>query len=68
MTGSGKTAVSIALLEEAAIDGIPAIVVDPKGDRGNLMLAFPERRDEDFAKWAPPGCSVHLVALAWRAD
>src|SRR5512134_1516602 len=42
MTGSGKTGLCICLLEEAAIDGIPAIVIDPKGDLGNLLLTFPE--------------------------
>ncbi len=41
MTGSGKTGLCLALLEEAAIDGIPAICIDPKGDLGNLMLTFP---------------------------
>jgi hypothetical protein len=67
MTGSGKTGLSIALLEEAAIDGIPAIVVDPKGDLGNLLLAFPELRDEDFARWAPPGVDAASEASKWRA-
>ena len=42
MTGSGKTGLCLALLEEAAIDGIPAIVIDPKGDLANLLLTFPE--------------------------
>jgi polynucleotide 5'-kinase involved in rRNA processing len=42
MTGSGKTGLCIALLEEAAIDGIPAIAIDPKGDVGNLLLTFPD--------------------------
>ena len=51
MTGSGKTGLCIALLEEAAIDGIPAIVIDPKGDLGNLLLTFPELRGEDFLPW-----------------
>ncbi|MEK7750421.1 MAG: ATP-binding protein, partial [Acidobacteriota bacterium] len=51
MTGSGKTGLCIGLLEEAAIDGIPAIVIDPKGDLANLLLAFPELRPEDFAPW-----------------
>src|SRR6188768_2726305 len=51
MTGSGKTGLCISLLEEAAIDGVPAIVIDPKGDLGNLALAFPELRGEDFAPW-----------------
>src|SRR4026207_198586 len=51
MTGSGKTGLCIGLLEEAAIDGIPAIVIDPKGDLANLLLAFPELRGEDFAPW-----------------
>src|SRR6266487_3461247 len=51
MTGSGKTGLCIALLEEAAIDGIPAIVIDPKGDLANLLLTFPDLRPEDFAPW-----------------
>src|SRR5262245_36761850 len=55
MTGSGKTGLSIALLEEAALDGIPAIVVDPKGDLGNLLLTFPRLGREDFAPWTPDG-------------
>ena len=44
MTGSGKTGLCIALLEEAAIDGVPAIVIDPKGDLANLLLTFPDLR------------------------
>ena len=51
MTGSGKTGLGIALLEEAAIDGIPAIVVDPKGDLGNLLLSFPNLQPTDFQPW-----------------
>jgi hypothetical protein len=51
MTGSGKTGLCIGLLEEAAIDGIPALIIDPKGDLGNLMLNFPQLRGEDFAPW-----------------
>ncbi|MFN3680701.1 MAG: ATP-binding protein, partial [Nitrospira sp.] len=51
MTGSGKTGLCLALLEEAAIDGIPAIIVDPKGDLGNLMLTFPSLHAEDFRPW-----------------
>ncbi|MCA9128799.1 MAG: ATP-binding protein [Planctomycetales bacterium] len=51
MTGSGKTGLCLSLLEEAALDGIPAICVDPKGDLGNLLLAFPELRPEDFKPW-----------------
>jgi hypothetical protein len=51
MTGSGKTGLCISLLEEAALDGIPSIVIDPKGDITNLLLTFPELRAEDFAPW-----------------
>jgi hypothetical protein len=54
MTGSGKTGLCIALLEEAALDGIPAIVIDPKGDLGDLMLTFPDLKPEDFLPWADP--------------
>jgi hypothetical protein len=51
MTGSGKTGLCIGLLEEAAIDGIPAIVVDPKGDLGNLLLTFPQLSASEFQPW-----------------
>jgi hypothetical protein len=51
MTGSGKTGLCIGLLEEAAIDGIPALIIDPKGDLANLMLTFPQLRGEDFEPW-----------------
>jgi hypothetical protein len=54
MTGSGKTGLCVSLLEEAAIDAIPAIVIDPKGDLANMMLAFPDLRPEDFAPWVDP--------------
>src|SRR5512132_1199242 len=51
MTGSGKTGLCVALLEEAAIDGIPSIIIDPKGDLANLLLTFPDLKAEDFAPW-----------------
>src|SRR5438094_10324612 len=51
MTGSGKTGLCIGLLEEAAIDGIPAIVIDPKGDLANLLLTFPALQPADFRPW-----------------
>jgi len=54
MTGSGKTGLCLGLLEEAAIDGIPAIAIDPKGDLGNLLLTFPALRPEDFRPWIDP--------------
>ncbi len=51
MTGSGKTGLCITLLEEAAIDGIPAIVIDPKGDLSNLLLSFPALTPAEFRPW-----------------
>lgn len=51
MTGSGKTGLCIGLIEEAAIDGVPAILIDPKGDLANLLLNFPQLRPEDFLPW-----------------
>jgi hypothetical protein len=51
MTGSGKTGLGISLIEEAAIDGIPVIAIDPKGDLGNLLLTFPRLAASDFAPW-----------------
>ena len=55
MTGSGKTGLCISLLEEAAIDGVPAICIDPKGDLGNLLLAFPNLAPSDFEPWVDGG-------------
>src|SRR6187397_3265613 len=76
MTGSGKTGLGIGLLEEAAIDGIPAIAIDPKGDLGNLLLAFPELRPADFKPWideseasrkgVTPETLAEQTAAKWR--
>lgn len=54
MTGSGKTGLGVILLEEAALDGVPSLVIDPKGDMTNLLLTFPELRPEDFVAWVNP--------------
>ncbi len=51
MTGSGKTGLCVTLLEEAAIDGIPSLVIDVKGDLGNLLLTFPDLAPQDFRPW-----------------
>lgn len=51
MTGSGKTGLCISILEEAAIDNIPALVIDPKGDLTNLLLTFPRLQAADFLPW-----------------
>ena len=58
MTGSGKTGLCIGLLEEAAIDGIPAIAIDVKGDLGNLLLTFPDLSPADFRPWIDEGEAV----------
>jgi len=55
MTGSGKTGLCVSLIEEAAIDGIPTIAIDPKGDITNLLLTFPQLRPQDFAPWINEG-------------
>ncbi|RME77727.1 MAG: hypothetical protein D6784_03315 [Chloroflexi bacterium] len=77
MTGSGKTGLCIDLLEEAAIDQVPTILIDPKGDITNLMLRFPELRPEDFLPWVNvddarrKGMSVEeyaqSIAEKWRS-
>ena len=76
MTGSGKTGLCIALLEEAALQGIPAILIDPKGDLTNLLLHFPNLAPQDFQPWLDAemarraGKTVEQAstdaALAWR--
>jgi hypothetical protein len=54
MTGSGKTGLGVVLLEEALLSGVPVLVLDPKGDMGNLLLNFPDLRAEDFRPWVDP--------------
>lgn len=54
MTGSGKTGLCIGLLEEAAIDKVPALIIDPKGDMTNLLLQFEDMKAEDFLPWINP--------------
>ena len=76
MTGSGKTGLCIAIMEEAALQGIPALMIDPKGDLTNLLLHFPDLVPQDFQPWLDPemarraGKSVEQAAadaaLAWR--
>ncbi len=76
MTGSGKTGLCLSLLEEAAIDGVPAIAIDPKGDLGNLLLAFPELTNQNFRPWVDESAAARngqtpeeyaaSVAELWR--
>jgi hypothetical protein len=58
MTGSGKTGLGIGLLEEAALDHIPVIAIDPKGDMGNLLLTFPQLKAENFRPWINPRAAL----------
>ena len=55
MTGSGKTGLAVGMLEEALIDGVPVIAIDPKGDLGNLLLTFPKLAPGDFRPWVDDG-------------
>jgi hypothetical protein len=76
MTGSGKTGLCISMLEEAAVAGIPAIIIDPKGDMVNLALSFPNMTIQDFSPWIDPAEAERNnrtvpqeaahVALQWR--
>lgn len=64
MTGSGKTGLAIALLEEAALSGVSAIAIDPKGDLANLLLTFPNLSQSEFAPWSDDPART---AAEWRA-
>ena len=66
MTGSGKTGLCITLLEEAAIDGVPAIIIDPKGDLCNLLLTFPNLTPEEFQPWVEEGGDATQQANLWK--
>ena len=70
MTGSGKTGLLISLIEEAALDGIPTLVIDPKGDLANVLLSFPSLAAADFLPWLEPEAAkregISLEQLAER--
>ena len=66
MTGSGKTGLCITLLEEAAIDGVPAIIIDPKGDLCNLLLTFPNLSPQEFQPWVEEGADATQQANLWK--
>jgi hypothetical protein len=70
MTGSGKTGLLIGLIEEAALDGIPTLVIDPKGDLANVLLSFPELAPGDFLPWLEADAAkregITLESLAER--
>jgi hypothetical protein len=65
MTGSGKTGLGVGLLEEALLQGIPTLVLDPKGDLGNLLLTFPDLSPGSFAPWVEDGDPAE-VATTWK--
>ncbi|NWG33560.1 MAG: DUF853 family protein [Chloroflexi bacterium] len=77
MTGSGKTGLCVVMLEEAALNGIPALIIDPKGDLTNLLLHFPDLAPQDFQPWLDsdqarragktPEQAAMDAALAWRS-
>ncbi len=77
MTGSGKTGLCLALLEEAAMDDIPAIIIDPKGDISNLLLMFPDLDAQSFRPWInegdaakkgiTPDAHAEKTAAMWKA-
>jgi hypothetical protein len=66
MTGSGKTGLAIDLLEESLLQGIPTLVLDPKGDMTNLLLGFPGLTADEFAPWVPPGTDAAATAEMWK--
>lgn len=69
MTGSGKTGLGISLIEEAGLDKIPAILIDPKGDLTNLLLTFPHLSPEEFSPWLDAGVDkgeAESLAKAWQ--
>ena len=68
MTGSGKTGLGIGLIEEAAIDNIPAIIIDPKGDMGNLCLTDPAFLSVSFEPWVAEEASAKHEELTSYAQ
>lgn len=67
MTGSGKTGLGVVMMEEALRNNIPTLVIDPKGDMGNLLLTFPKLAADDFAPWVPRDTDPADTAETWRS-
>lgn len=76
MTGSGKTGLGVGLIEEAAIDNIPSILIDPKGDMGNLCLTDPSFSSQAFQPWVEdeaiskeedPAAYAEKIAAMWKS-
>ena len=55
MTGSGKTGLGVNMLEEALLGGTPTLILDPKGDMGNILLNFPDSTADDLEPWMDEG-------------
>ncbi|MGI9536289.1 MAG: ATP-binding protein [Desulfocapsaceae bacterium] len=69
MTGSGKTGLGIGLIEEAIMDDVPSIIIDPKGDMANLLLTFPDMKPADFEPWIDPAeASRKNLTMAQMAE
>ena len=66
MTGSGKTGLGIALIEEATLDNIPSIIIDPKGDMGNLCFVSPRYEAKDFEPWVGSAQKAEKTANMWK--
>jgi hypothetical protein len=66
MTGSGKTGMGLVLLEEVLRSGVPALILDPKGDMGNLLLTFEELSEAEFAPWVEDPAQAGATAARWR--
>ncbi len=67
MTGSGKTGLCLGLVEEAAIDGVPVLAIDPKGDLANVLLTFAPLTAAAIAPWLEPGSDAEKTVQCWRA-
>ena len=67
MTGSGKTGLGVIMLEEALLSGVPTLIIDPKGDMGNLLLTFPDLDAASFDPWVPEGDDPAATADLWRS-
>ena len=65
MTGSGKTGLGMVLLEEALLDDIPCLIIDPKGDMGNLLKVSPTFAVDDFTDWVTEGDDPAATAETW---
>jgi hypothetical protein len=69
VTGSGKTVLAKAMIEEAALKRIPCVLIDLKGDLSSMILVPKALTKEEFEPWVTaPDPYERKIKAAEAAD